>query len=127
MVNQVIGGDIVALFLVAPVSIFAGILALRGHPAAPVISIGPAIFAAYTYTQLALGGDFLGYPGNSERFFLLDLWLFMLGTAIAITSWTTMDTRQLPRTSRRFDRTLSIFLLAVAGFLVLGLHLSGAR
>ena len=36
-----------------------------------------------------------------------------------------MDTRQLPRTSRRFDRTLSIFLLAVAGFLVLGLHLSG--
>lgn len=125
MVNQVIGGDIVALFLVAPVSIFAGILALRGHPAAPVISIGPAIFAAYTYTQLALGGDFLGYPGNSERFFLLDLGLFMLGTAMAVTSWTTMDTRQLPRTSRRFDRTLSIFLLAVAGFLVLGLHLSG--
>lgn len=125
MVNQVIGGDIVALFLVAPVSIFAGILALQGHPAAPVVAIGPAIFAAYTYTQLALGGDFLGYPGNSERFFLLDLGLFMLGTAIAITSWMTMDTRQLPRTSRRFDRTVSIFLLAVAGFLVLGLHLSG--
>jgi hypothetical protein len=125
MVNQVIGGDVVALFLVAPVSIFAGILALRGHPAAPAVSIGPAIFAAYTYTQLALGGDFLGYPGNSERVFLLDLWLFMLGTAIAATSWAMLDTRRLPPTSRRFDRALSIFLLAVAAFLVLGLHLPG--
>jgi hypothetical protein len=125
MVNQVIGGDAVALFLVAPVCIAAGVLALRGHLAAPVVAIGPAVFAAYTYTQLALGGDFLGYPGNSERFFLLDLGLFMLGTTIAVTSWITMGTHRLPTTSRRFDRALSVFLLAVAGFLVLGLHLPG--
>lgn len=125
MLNQVIGGDIVALFLVAPVSIVAGVLAFRGHPASPVLAIGPAIFAAYTYTQLALGGDYLGYPGNSERFFLLDLSLFVLGTAIAAASWATMDVRRLSVASRRFDRVLAVFLLMVAAFLVVGLHLPG--
>jgi hypothetical protein len=36
--RQVIGFDFVALFLVVPVSMLAGILTLRGHPAGPVIA-----------------------------------------------------------------------------------------
>ena len=64
-VNQIMGGDIAALFLVAPVSILAGLLALRGHRAAPVLALGPSVFASYTYSQLALGADINRYPGNS--------------------------------------------------------------
>ena len=124
-VNQVLGGDAAALLLVAPVSILAGILTMRGHPAGPVLALGPAVFALYTYTQLALGGDFGLYAGNSERFFPLYLGLFVFGAAIAIRAWATIDPTRLPPTSRRMDRTVGIFLLAIVAFLVVGLHLPG--
>jgi hypothetical protein len=75
------GGDVAALFLVAPVSVLAGVLALRRHRAAPVLAVGPSVFALYTYTQLALGGDLYRHPGNSERFFLLFLTLLILGAS----------------------------------------------
>lgn len=52
--NQVRGGDLVAVALVSPVRLFAAVLAWRRHPAAPVVALGPAVFAVYTYTQLAL-------------------------------------------------------------------------
>jgi hypothetical protein len=121
-IDQLTGGDAAALFLVAPVSIVAGILALRGHRAAPVIAMGPAVFAVYTYTQLTLGGDFVRYPGNSEDFFLLNLGLFVTGGLMAITAWTAIDPNRLPRTSSRFDRILGSILLAAAVFLLFGLH-----
>ena len=124
-INQIMGGDVAALFLVAPVSILAGILALRGHRAAPVLALGPSVFALYTYTQLALGGDVNRYPGNSERFFLLYLALFVLGGAIVFPAWAAIDPDRLPGTSRSADRWLGWFLLVVAIFLVLGLHLRG--
>lgn len=122
-INQVTGGDAAALFLVAPVSIIAGILALRGHRAAPVLAIGPAVFAVYTYTQLALGGDFVRYPGNSEDFFLLNLGLFLTGGLMAIAAWASIHPNRLPPTSSRFDRILGSILLAAAVFLLFGLHL----
>ena len=124
-VNQVVGGDAAALLLVAPVSIIAGILTMRGELAGLVLALGPAVYAVYTYTQLALGGDFVRYPGNSEQFFPLYLGLFVLAAAIAIRAWSTIDPARLPATSRRIDRTLGIFLLAIAAFLVVGLHLPG--
>jgi hypothetical protein len=34
--NQIIGGDAAALLVVAPVSVVVEVLAIRGHPAAPV-------------------------------------------------------------------------------------------
>jgi hypothetical protein len=43
------------------------------------------VFALYTYTKLALGGDLYRHPGNSERFFLLFLTLFILGGVIVFT------------------------------------------
>lgn len=124
-VNQIMGGDIVALFLVAPVSVLAGVLALRGHRAARVLALGPSVFAMYTYTQLALGADLDRYPGNSERFFLLYLTLFILGGTIVLNAWTTITPDSLPPTSRSADRWLGWFLLVVATFLVVGLHLRG--
>ena len=124
-INQITGGDVAALVLVAPVSIIAGTLVWRSHPAGPVLALGPAIYAVYTYTQLVLGGDVARYPGNSERFFLLYLGLFVLGGFIAIRAWPLIDSAALPVLPRWLQRTLGIFFLVMAAFLVLGLHLPG--
>jgi hypothetical protein len=124
-VNQIIGGDVAGLVLVAPVSILAGILVWRSHVAGPVLALGPAVYALYMYSQLALGNDISRYPGNSERFFLLYLGLFMLAGAIAIHAWTMIDIDRLPVTRRWVARTLGIFFLVVAAFLVFGLHVPG--
>lgn len=124
-VNQIIGGDVAGLALVAPVSLLAGILVWRGNRAGPVLALGPSVYALYMYSQLALGGDFVRYPGNSERFFLLYVGLFVLAGAIAMRAWTMVDSDRLPTTRRGVDRALGIFFLVVAAFLLVGLHLPG--
>ncbi|MEV4280058.1 nitroreductase/quinone reductase family protein [Actinoplanes xinjiangensis] len=121
--NQIIGGDAAALAVVAPVTITVGILALRGHPAAPVLALAPSIFVVYTYTQLILGNEFLRWPGNVERFFPLMLAVFLLAAALAIRAWHSTPPAELPATSARADRTAGLVLLAIAGFVVVGLHL----
>ena len=121
--NQVIGGDLVAVALVAPVSLFAALLAWRVHPAAPVVALGPAVFAVYTYTQLAIGGEYARYEGNSERFFILHLAIFVLGSAIALRSWASIKALRFPPMDRRSRRVLGWFVIVVAGFVLVGLHL----
>lgn len=124
-VNQIIGGDIAGLVLVAPVSIFAGILVWRGHIAGPVLALAPAVYGLYMYSQLALGNDISRYAGNSERFFPLYLVLFVLAIAIAIAAWKVIDTPGLPATSKSIDRVFGWFVLVIALFLAVGLHLPG--
>jgi hypothetical protein len=124
-INQIIGGDVAGLLLVAPMSVLAGILVWRGKSAGPVLALGPSVYALYMYSQLALGGDFVRYPGNSERFFLLYLGLFVVAGAIIIRAWNTIDVDRLPVTKRWVDRTLGVFFLVVATFLTVGLHLPG--
>ena len=121
--NQVIGGDFVAVALVAPISLFAALLAWSGHRAAPVVALGPAVFAVYTYTQLAIGGDYARYEGNSERFFVLHLVIFVLGGAIALSSWASIKALRFPPMARRSRRVLGSFVIGVAGFVLVGLHL----
>ncbi len=124
-VNQILGGDVAGLLLVAPAAIVAGVLALRRNPAGPVLALGPAAYVLYTEVQLALGGDFVRYPGNSERFFLLFLALFVLAGALLVSAWTGLDAARLPAFSRRFTRFVAGFLLVIAAFLAVGLHLPG--
>ncbi|MDO8120735.1 hypothetical protein Q6346_05330 [Isoptericola sp. b490] len=124
-VAQVAGGDLAGLLLAAPVSIVAGVLVLRRHRAGTVLALAPAGYVGYTATQLALGGDVIRYPGNSERFFPLFLGLLVLAIVIAVRAWRGLDPATLPVASRRVDRTVGAFALAVAAFLVLGLHLPG--
>lgn len=84
--NQLIGGDAAALAVVAPWSLAVGALAWRAHPAAPVLALGPACYAVYTYTQLVVGQEYLRLPGNNERFFPLLYAGFVLGLAVAVTA-----------------------------------------
>lgn len=124
-VNQIVGGDVAGLVLVAPVSLLAGWLAWRRHPFGPVLALGPATYALYMYSQLALGGDIDRYPGNSERFFLLYLGLFIIAGGIAIRSWHAIATRRIPSPSQRVARAFGWFSSIVAVFLTIGLHLPG--
>ncbi len=123
--NQIRGGDVAGLVLVAPLSVIAGILVWRGHRAGRVLALGPAVYALYMYAQLALGGDVARYPGNSERFFSLYLALFVLAGAIAVRAWTGIDSAALPTTPRRIDRVLGWYAIIVAMFLAVGLHAPG--
>jgi succinate dehydrogenase/fumarate reductase cytochrome b subunit len=51
--------------------------------------------------------------------------LFLLAVAITIVAWRTIDIAVLPATPRRLDRFFGWFLLVIAVFLVVGLHLPG--
>lgn len=124
-INQIMGGDVAGLVLVAPLAIIAGVLILRGHRAGPMLALGPSAYALYTYAQLALGGDVLRYPGNSERFFPLFTALFVVAAAVVLGAWSATRFDTLEPTTRRTDVALGIFFLTVAAFLLVGLHLPG--
>lgn len=123
--NQVMGGDVAGLVLVAPVSLVAAFLVWRGHRAGRVLALGPALYALYMYLQLGVGGEVFRYPGNSELFFPLFLALFILAGAIVIFSWRSVGGRSLPEPSNGVRRLFGWFALVVALFLTVGLHLRG--
>jgi hypothetical protein len=122
-VNQIIGSDAAALTVVVPVTVAVAVLAIRGHPAAPVLALAPSVFVVYTYTQLIVGNEYLRLPGNVERFFPLLLGVFILAAAIALRAWNGVPEARLPGTSARVDRIAGVLLLVIAGFVVMGLHL----
>jgi hypothetical protein len=124
-VSQIVGGDAAALVVIAPVAVLAGILSLRGHRGAPLLVMGPAVYAVYTAFQLAVGQEHLDLPGNVERFFPLYLALIVLGGALAVVAWGAVDVTDLPEPTRRMRRRVGVLLLTVATFLVVGLHLGG--
>jgi FtsH-binding integral membrane protein len=117
MVNQTIGLDLVMVVVVAPLSVVAGILALREHPAGPVLALGPAISSAYMFPQYVVGPEYLRLPGKNALFFPLHLGLFILGWLIAVAAWRAMNTERLALMSERMTRTAP-WLLGIATFLV---------
>jgi hypothetical protein len=121
--NQVRGGDLAALVVVAPICVVVGGLAWRGHPAAPVLALGPAIFAMYTYSQLVLANEYLRVPGNIERFFPLLLALFLVAAAVAVRSAGLVRSAASPLWSRRLEVGCGVLLVVMAGFVVFGIHL----
>ena len=121
--NQVRGGDLAAMVVVVPVCVAVGMLAWRGHRAAPVLALAPAFFAMYTYSQLILGNEYLRLPGNIERFFPLLLAMFILAAAVTVRGWALAKPEELPASSRRLSRGSGITLIVIAAFVALGLHL----
>jgi hypothetical protein len=114
--NQIRGGDLAALFVVAPSCFAIARLAWRGHPAAPVLALAPAMFAMYTYSQLMLANEYLYRPGNVERFFPLLLGMFILAAALALRCWGLARPEGLPPSSPRLQRGSGILLVVMAAF-----------
>jgi hypothetical protein len=122
--DQIRGTDLTAIALVAPLCVWIGRLARDGHPAAPVLALAPAGYAVYVWTQLLVGSEWGRLPGNVEWF--APLLLGVVGTGLAVVVRATRALRsQVPlRWSRRLERATGVLLLAVAGFVVVGIHLS---
>lgn len=114
--SQLIGGEIVTLGLVGPLAILAGVLWLRGHRLAPLLSLAPGAYAIYTYVQFIIGPDYTRYEGNNERAFPLFLALVILGWIVALRSWARLGETALPEPTAGLRRALGgifIFLSVV--------------
>ena len=117
--NQILGQDVVTLVLVAPVSIAAGALWLRGHRLAPVMALGPTTYSLYTFLSYILGPDYHRYAGNNEKTFPLFLGLTLLSWTISAKAWSSIEPSTLPPVSRRVRIGLATSMLVVAGLLAL--------
>lgn len=120
--NQLLGSDAAALFVIAPLGMAAALLVHHRHPAGALLASGIGVFAVYTYAQVIIGQEYLRLPGNVERFFPLLLTVFLLAEATVVLAWRAVPA-DLPVPSRPLERTAGIVLLAVAAFLVVGQHL----
>jgi hypothetical protein len=109
-----------ALVVVAPLAIAVGVLVWRGHRAGPALAFGPAVYALYIFAEEILAPDYLGQPGNSERFFPWFVAVFILAGAVAIGAWGAVDRDRVPPRSRRANRLIGGGLLAFAAFMVVG-------
>lgn len=120
--NQLLGSDAAALLVGAPLAWVAALLVARGRPAGPLLATGVGAYAAYTYSQLIIGQEYLRLPGNVERFFPLLLAVFVLAEAVIVLGWRAIPS-DLPDPSRSLERVTGGVLVAIAAFLLLGLHL----
>lgn len=125
LINQGIGLDAVALFGAVPIAIAAAILVHRRHRAGPVLALIPATFAAYMAPQYVIGPDYLGLPGNNERFFVFHLALFLSGAVTVIAAWGAIDVVDLVPSDEGSDRKRSWVLIGVVGFIFVGRWLFG--
>ncbi len=125
LINQGIGLDTVTLFVATPLAILAALLVVRRHPAGPVLALSPATFAAYMAPQYVIGPDYLGLPGNNERFFVFHVALFIVGVSATIAAWRSVDRSQLRPDTDRSDRRRSLILFGVVAFIVGGRWLAG--
>ena len=117
--NQFVGGEIISLAVVAPTAIASGVLWLRGHPLAPALAFGPALYAVYTYTTVVLGQEYTRYDGNVEQFFPLYAGLVAGGAAIAAFAWSRLGETVVPVPSDRLRRTTAGIFLGLGGFFAL--------
>lgn len=113
MENQLIGGEIASLLLAAPLATLTGLLWLRGHRLAPVVAIGPAIYATYIYTQYVIGPEYSRYDGNAERAFPLYLLLVLGGWSLAARAWIELSTLALPEPGPRLGHGLGWILIGL--------------
>lgn len=119
MINQGIGLDAVALFVVAPSAVLAAWLVRKDHLAGPPVAFLPAVFAAYVAPQYVIGPEYTTLPGNNEQFFLLHLGMLLAGIAVLLLAWQAVDRLHLLPNTAESDRRRSWLLFAAAGFILL--------
>ena len=112
MRNQTIGLDAATLVVVAPLTVAIGVLALRGHGAAPALALGPTSYGAYMLVQYIAGPDHLSYPGV----LLLQLAVFIGSWSLAAVAW---RLARQPPLRVRLGRWHGLVAWALAGFVLL--------
>ncbi|MBI3971916.1 MAG: hypothetical protein HY332_11555 [Chloroflexi bacterium] len=115
--NQTLGADAGMLVLVVPVALAAARLWRAGRRLAALLALGVGLATLYYTMAAVLGPDYIRYPGNNERFFLLFLGLIILSWTIAARAWAALDPEP-PRPPRWLVRGSAAVL--VLGGVVIG-------
>lgn len=108
VVNETLALEAVTLALVAPLAVVAGVLTLRGHPAGPILMLGPAAYAAYMLMQYVVGPQYTTFAPAV----MLHVGLFVIGGALLMGAWTSIDADSLAPRSRGW----ALAVLALAAF-----------
>lgn len=115
MWNQLLGLELVTLFLVLPWTVAAAVLALRGHGSAPLLGFAPSAYTTYMYAQYVLGPQYDTY----QPVVLLEVALTSVGLLLCLWSWSLARTLPAPPTTPRRQRVLGLVLLGLAAFVLL--------
>lgn len=119
LITQYEGGEVVTLFLAAPLLIAAGWLWLRGDRVAPALAFGPAAYTVYTFVTAIVGQEYGRYDGNGERAFLLYAALIAVGSSVAVIALSQLLQQPAPMPPDRLRiATAAIFLLIAAFFAI---------
>ena len=108
--NETLGLEAVSLVLVAPLAILAGLLALRGHRAAPLVALGPSGYAAYMLVQYVVGPQYPSYQPSVA----FHLGLLVLSVALLVGSWAVAGREPAPPLRTRW----SVVVLLMTAFVV---------
>jgi hypothetical protein len=114
LLNQTIGLEAVTVALVVPLTLTAGVLALRGHRAAPLLGFGPAAYSAYMFVQYVLGPEYGRYTGTV----LFQTVIFALSCALTAWAWTLASHQLMPELTSRRRRVYGAVLLVLGAFIV---------
>ena len=113
--NQLRGLELVSALLVAPWAAVAGVGALRGRPAAPILGFAPAAYAAYMFVQYVLGPEYARYSITS----LAQLGIFVLAAGLMLWSWSLSGGVHLPPVRARQATRSGLLLFALAAVVLL--------
>ena len=115
MENQLIGLEVVTVLLVAPWAALAGLAALHGRPAAPVLGFAPSAYAAYMFVQYVLGPEYTHYSITA----LAQVGVFVLATGLMLASWSLSRQVALPPMRAAQATRNGILMFALAAFVLL--------
>ncbi|HKJ11182.1 MAG TPA: hypothetical protein VJ976_02205 [Ornithinimicrobium sp.] len=124
-VDQVRGGDLAGLLLVGPVALWAARLVAAERPGAEALAMAPGSYGLYMYTQLSISGDIAQYDGNTERWFPLFWALIVASLGVLVLAGQRLALAPTPARRPRLERVAGWYLLTVAAFLTVGIHLPG--
>lgn len=113
--NQLIGLELVTVFLVVPWALVAAVATLKGHPAAPLLGFAPSAYAAYMFVQYVLGPQYSHYSITV----LAQLGIFVLAGGAMLWSWSLARTVPLPPMRAGRAARNGVLLLALAAFVLL--------
>jgi hypothetical protein len=114
MENQLRGLELVTVLLVVPWLVVTAVLARRGHPAAPLLAIGPAGYAAYMFVQYVLGPEYGAYSWAV----LFHLGIASLAGGLVLVAWQRAAGQPVPDLGPARRRRRALLLLALAGFVL---------
>lgn len=114
LLSQLVGLEVVTVVLVVPLLLLAGVLALRGHGAAPLLGFGPAAYSAYMFAQYVLGPEYERFTGAV----LFHTVVFTSSLGLAVRAWSLANRQVLPSLSPLRRRVSGTILLLLAGFIL---------